>query len=134
MDQSESEFQSQVIAEAKRQGWRVYHVYDSRNTSDIGFPDLILGHPIQSRIVVIELKRKGEKPTEAQQLWLTIFEHAGYETHVWRPSDWDSGEIARVLIGVGKRHIRRRLDIAPFPERMTAEEFREALRVGRIER
>ena len=80
-----------MVKQAKAQGWMVYHTYDSRRSEE-GFPDLVL---LRERLVFVELKREGEEPTKAQQVWLGKLWQAGYEAYLWRPSDED--EVARVL-------------------------------------
>lgn len=62
-----------------------------------GFPDLILVHAKQQRLVAVELKSSLGVVSREQAAWLTVFQQAGAETHVWRPSDWMSNEIERVL-------------------------------------
>jgi len=82
---SEKAFMAAVIAEAKRNGWRVYHTHDSRK-SEAGFPDLLLLR--HTRIMVAELKVGDNKPTAAQLNWLEAFGDATVEWHVWRPDQW----------------------------------------------
>ena len=82
---SEKQFQVSVVKEAKRLGWRVFHVHDSRK-SEAGFPDLVLLRG--PRQVVAELKVGSNKPSAAQLNWLEWFADAGVENHVWYPADW----------------------------------------------
>jgi hypothetical protein len=82
---SEKEFQSAVVKEAKRLGWRVYHTHDSRK-SEAGFPDLVLLRG--PRIMVAELKVGSNKPSADQLNWIEYFGDAGVENHVWYPTDW----------------------------------------------
>lgn len=54
--QSEAELQRMVTRLADTLGWTLqYHTHDSRR-SQAGFPDLVLVHPGQGRIVYAELK------------------------------------------------------------------------------
>ncbi|VTR96025.1 vrr-nuc domain-containing protein : VRR-NUC domain protein OS=Micrococcus luteus SK58 GN=HMPREF0569_1589 PE=4 SV=1: VRR_NUC [Gemmata massiliana] len=82
---SESEFQAQLVREAKRLGWECYHTHDSRR-SEAGFPDLVLIRgPV---LIVAELKVKRNKPTAAQVKWLELFAGAGARAFHWRPENW----------------------------------------------
>jgi hypothetical protein len=72
---------------ARLYGWRrVYHTHDSRR-SDPGFPDLVLVHPGQRRIVFAELKTATGRTTPVQDAWLADLAAAGAEVHLWRPAD-----------------------------------------------
>lgn len=48
-------------------------------------------------MIFAECKRQGERPTPDQIAWLEVLDEAGAEVYVWRPADWLSGEIERVL-------------------------------------
>jgi VRR-NUC domain len=92
----EHEWQAQVEQLAELCGWWKYHTFDSRKSED-GFPDLLMirTRDYQTRLVVAELKREGEKPTHEQAAWLARFAAAGAESYFWRPSDFD--QVKRVL-------------------------------------
>lgn len=62
-----------------------------------GWPDEIIGQPGRSLVLVRELKRTGQHPTEPQRMWLAILAGAGFDVGVWRPADLLSGRIAREL-------------------------------------
>jgi hypothetical protein len=90
---SEKAFQAQVKEMAVLNGWRYYHVYDSRR-SDEGFPDCVMVHAGKRRLIFAELKVEGKEPTSSQQDWLddlTEVSKYGYspipEVYCWRPSD-----------------------------------------------
>lgn len=83
---TERQFQAQVIALATRLGWKVYHTHDSRK-SQPGFPDLVL---VRECVLWVELKTNTGKLTPEQATWLSLLEHAGQETAIWRPRDWDT--------------------------------------------
>lgn len=83
---SEKAFMSEVIRFAKRQGWRSYHVHDSRK-SVAGFPDLVL---VRDRVVWAELKTETGRVTADQQTWLDALGATRAEVYLWRPSDWPS--------------------------------------------
>lgn len=88
---AEKQFQAEVIKEAKRRGWRCFHVHDSRK-SEAGWPDLVL---VRDRVVFAELKSEGGRLTADQKTWVELLGGAGAEVYVWRPSSWP--EIMRVL-------------------------------------
>jgi hypothetical protein len=81
---SEKEFQAKVIAEAKKRGWKCYHVHFSQ-ASEAGFPDWVF---VRERVVFAELKSEQGRLTKDQKAWYHALLNAGAEAHVWRPSDW----------------------------------------------
>jgi VRR-NUC domain len=87
--QSEASFQQQVYDAARALGWHAYHTWDSRHSA-AGFPDLVLVR--RPWLIVAELKRDGEHPSAAQQVWLDELAACGIETHVWHPADWPAIE------------------------------------------
>ena len=87
---SEAFFQSEVIRLAKALGWVYYHTHDSRR-SPAGFPDLVLMHRGQGRVIYRELKT-------AQRDWLDGLVLCGVDAAVWRPSDWLSGRVKAELL------------------------------------
>lgn len=97
---SEDELQNNIIQLAKLYGWMFYHTRDSRG-SQAGFPDLVLVR--RGQLVFAELKTKTGRMTPAQHVWadeLNMVEHysdGAVQTFLWRPSDWLSGEIQKVL-------------------------------------
>ena len=91
---SETVFQARVIAYAQDHGWWVYHTHRS-DRSEPGFPDLVLIHRTEPRIVYAELKRIGGQPTYAQWWVLMRLQELGHEAYLWRPDDWP--EIVTVL-------------------------------------
>jgi VRR-NUC domain-containing protein len=82
---------------ARVNGWRLFHVYDSRKAVGAGFPDCVLVHDRQRRVIFAELKRPGADPTPKQVAWLAALRAAGCEVAVWRPADLD--DIRAVLRG-----------------------------------
>ena len=109
----ESDFQRTIIELAELQGWLCYHVARVKgqlraNTSP-GFPDLVMVR--SGRLIFAELKVGKNKPTDAQEAWITrlrvVQDHGSrVEIYVWRPEDWPKIE---VLLA------RRRLTM-PWPE------------------
>lgn len=98
---SEAALQAMVVELAERLGYeRPYHTHDSRR-SEPGFPDLVmlrLPKPGRTgRLVFVELKREDGRLSEAQTAWLIGLKMVGADVHVFRPSDWKSGEIERCL-------------------------------------
>ncbi len=104
-DMREETLQENVRKMAVACGWLYYHTHRSQH-SPAGFPDCVMIKA--DRLLVAELKRESKDPTPQQQAWLDAFQRFdNYDTHaehvidvyVWRPSDWLSGEIERVLKG-----------------------------------
>jgi len=93
-----------LLARAREPKWLTYHTNRS-DRSEAGFPDRIFLRP--TRLVVAELKRQDRKaqPSPAQRVWLRTFEEFALmvgaevvEVYLWRPSDLNSGAIAKVLL------------------------------------
>jgi hypothetical protein len=101
---SEKTLQDQVFELAMVWGWLRNHARAARTArgwrtpieGDAGFCDLILaGH---GRLIVVELKTEAGRPTSGQVRWLDALAVAdGVETYLWRPMDWLTGRIQRVL-------------------------------------
>jgi hypothetical protein len=102
---TEDELLSAVCQMASVAGWRYYHIRNSRagvTQGHTGFPDLVLTR--DGRLLLVELKREQRIPTPRQQAWLSALQQVAaaaahaVSVHVWRPSDWHSGDIERVLL------------------------------------
>lgn len=97
----ESQLQKDVFSLAHALGFHVFHTYDSvlgSKAIDPGFPDAILAK--DGRVLAIEFKTERGKLSLKQSEWLYSLSARGQvETYCWRPRDWSSGEIERVLIG-----------------------------------
>ena len=93
---SERQLQDQVIALAERMGFIVYHTHDSRR-SQKGFPDLVLVHPKQRRVLWRELKSESGALRPDQKKWLLALQTAGEDAELWRPRDWFAGTIENEL-------------------------------------
>lgn len=92
-DVSEKEFMGAVVALAKRNGWLIYHAFDSRK-SEAGFPDLLMIRG--PRLIVAELKVGDNRPTAPQANWLDAFQAVpGVQAYLWKPENW--AEILEVL-------------------------------------
>lgn len=81
---SEKEWQRLVVEYAEANNWTVWHDADARR-NDSGFPDLVL---IRERVVWVELKRVGKRPTKVQAWFHAVLADAGQEIYVWTPSEW----------------------------------------------
>lgn len=94
---SEAAFQQAVIEAASLNGWRHVHTRKAivrrgrvaTPTSIPGWPDLVLWNPSRGGVMFVELKRVGEKPSEAQREVLASLAAAGAVTDVWTPDQWD---------------------------------------------
>lgn len=94
---SEKQFQQQVIELARRLGWHVWHVSDSRrfvggrafgDPLAAGLPDLIMIRP--PRVVFIELKTNKGRVRPSQKETLALLDQcAGVEVYLIRPRDWE---------------------------------------------
>lgn len=76
------------------QGWRTAVEADGK-----GFPDLVLTG--RKRVIFVELKNEKRKLEPEQQVWLDALQVAGAEVYLWRPINYTSGEVERVLRGLG---------------------------------
>lgn len=95
---SEATFQARVLAHAKTLGWHCYHTHDSRR-SQPGFPDLVLVHEVQGRVLYRELKTQQGRIRPEQTAWLRLLTAANQDATVWRPSDLLSNRIHNELTG-----------------------------------
>jgi hypothetical protein len=96
---SEATLQANILHEATCLGWLGYHTYDSRR-SVRGFPDLVLVHGVQQRLIFTELKKQTGRQSPAQIDWDKQLRAASRcEFYLWRPSDWLSGSVLRILQG-----------------------------------
>jgi hypothetical protein len=95
---TETEFKDILIGVAKRYGWLVHHDLPAQNSrgrwgthiqGDVGFPDLLLLHPVSGKLFAIELKSQTGRLTPGQNRWLLAFENAGIYNAVLKPSDME---------------------------------------------
>lgn len=106
---TEQQLQDAVIAAAQLLGWSVTHFRAARTTDGwrtpvagdaAGFPDLILvrADDLGGRVAFAELKSDRGRVTDAQEAWLDRLRACPpAEVYVWRPIDWTSGIVERVL-------------------------------------
>lgn len=117
-DVSEAEFQRSIVDFAKRCGWAVWHIPDSRMQAGgrmvgarmaAGLPDLLLVHRAHG-FVHAEVKRQKGRVRDAQVRSLRLMaEAAGPATlsgvrvrvHLWRPSDMEDVVIPLLRSGKG---------------------------------
>jgi hypothetical protein len=104
---TEAELQACVLDLAKVMHWRCAHFRPAQTShgwrtpvaaDGKGFPDLVLCKP--GRLLFVELKAHGARLSHEQQEWVWALSAVGLmNVHVWRPADWESGEILRTLSG-----------------------------------
>lgn len=88
-DVSEAAFQQQLVDSARWMGWLAFHTYDSRKCEP-GFPDLVLVHPIQRRVLFAEIKSETGRVRPDQLVWLgALMSCESVEVYTWRPRDID---------------------------------------------
>jgi hypothetical protein len=97
--ESEAVFQGKVLEVAELCGWYAVHHRACRvgrkfmtpiqGPGAEGFPDLVLCHPVQHRLLFRELKTDRGHLTAGQQRWVQGLEAAGADIGVWKPSDWE---------------------------------------------
>lgn len=98
---SEAALQNRILLLASAFGWMAYHTHDSRR-SQKGFPDLVLLHPGQGRLLFRELKSAKGRTTPEQTLWLEGLVAAGFDAGVWRPADLLDRTVENALRGGGE--------------------------------
>lgn len=91
---TETQWQAQVEAWAKRAGWLGYHVRDSRGSAR-GFPDCVFVRPQTGEIVFAELKTERGRVSPSQQVWIEALRACNQRVFVFRPADEDL--VKRVL-------------------------------------
>ena len=86
-----------TIACARLGGWMYMHITDSRRSAAVGFPDLVLCHPLTGRTLYVELKTSTGKLRPEQVTWMRALTLSN-EAYVWRPEHWASDDIQRLLL------------------------------------
>lgn len=88
MSATEAECQRAIVAAASILGYRVHHTRPARSQrgwstpiqGHPGFPDLVIvGH---GRCFIVELKRRGNKPTADQVHWINQLSMAGVDARL----------------------------------------------------
>ncbi len=86
---SEEDYQQQVIDLARFYRWdRRYHTHDSRRSAG-GFPDLVMVHVREGRVIFAEFKAMTGKVSLEQRGWLWDLALAGAEVYVFNPANWN---------------------------------------------
>lgn len=104
----EDDLLAAVLDLAAYLGWRCFHARPARTgkgwrtaaqgNGAIGFPDCVLAHPKQRRLLFVELKAKGGKLSPAQVDWLdTLTDTECCELYCWLPVDWADGTVEMAL-------------------------------------
>lgn len=104
---TEREFEALFVEVADAKGWLGYHTRDSRGSRP-GFPDWTLVHVGQRRIIFVELKGFGGKPSDEQRAWLEQINEAGGEGYlVTTTCDYarDAAAIAELLTARPARQV-----------------------------
>jgi hypothetical protein len=91
---SEAQLQASVLELARWRGFLAYHTHDSRHSA-AGFPDCVLVRG--DRVLFCELKSGRGRLRPEQESWLATLRNTPTEVYCWRPDDWASGEIRRIL-------------------------------------
>ena len=76
-----------------------YHVPDSRRSAP-GFPDLVIVGP--NGLLFRELKSTFGRPTAEQTSWGWTIRAGGADWGIWRPLDWDTGQVEAELRAIAK--------------------------------
>lgn len=108
---TESQLQSAVFDLCRTHRLLCFHVYDSRRSSGVGFPDLCISGV--GGTIFRELKNDILQPTPEQMTWLGTLAEGGMDAALWRPEHWHSGEIASTLARLAKP--RPTIDIPAGP-------------------
>jgi hypothetical protein len=97
------ELQDAAVTLARTKGYMAAHFSPSRVRDSFitnyaydskGFPDLIL---VGRKTIAVEVKGTGDKLSQEQINWLTVFADAGVETLVLTPKGWLAGELDALL-------------------------------------
>jgi hypothetical protein len=103
---SEDDLLDAVLKAARLYGWLAAHFRPALTSrgwrtavsgDGAGFPDLVLVRG--DTVLAVELKSETGKLAPEQERWLRALANAGIPSEVWRPEDWKSGKIERMLAG-----------------------------------
>lgn len=131
-------YQSRITNLLEDFGWSWHHQFDSRRSRS-GWPDIAAWRP--GRVIVIEVKVAGDNLSAEQYFCLLSLAEAGVDCYVWWPQDWPEAEV--VISGMGTYELAeppaaelstttRAEEVPEIPDRITAAEYRELVRTGRI--
>jgi hypothetical protein len=88
---TESDLLDAITEAATFCGWRWFHLANDQRTvfrGHVGWPDLFMVKG--SRVLALELKRQGNKPTGSQTAWLDALNQTSIQAHVIYPDDLDT--------------------------------------------
>lgn len=92
--QSEADYQAQIVALARAQGWRVYFTWNSKH-SPAGWPDLVLLRG--QYMICLEVKAEKGAVSDNQKVCLAALRQVRHvEVAVVRPEHWD--QVAETLM------------------------------------
>ena len=92
---TEAELLAEVTALCDHLGLLWHHDPDSRRVGGMkGFPDLLI---VGRTLLFAELKSADGAMSADQDLWDWALHRADQNRVLWRPSDWASGSIRRML-------------------------------------
>lgn len=97
---TEAMLQASVMDLARTHRLLAFHVYDSRRSAGVGFPDLVIAG--RGGVIFRELKNDVLQPTPEQMTWLGTLAEGGADAALWRPEAWLSGQVAEVLARLAK--------------------------------
>lgn len=98
MAMTEKELQAAIVELAAVLKYEVQHPYDSRKSRK-GWPDLTIFGGRHNKLLFAELKTTKGKITQEQADTLRLLADCGQFVYVWRPYDWITGGIERILRG-----------------------------------
>lgn len=82
---SEKAFMQAVRKIAEAHAWETMHIYDSRKSAGVGWPDLVLARPPD--LLFVECKTDTGVLTIQQEHWLDVLRRVEHtETFLWTPS------------------------------------------------
>ena len=102
----EADFQKACIDAAHIYGWIVAHFRPARTATGwrtavqadgAGFPDLVLVHHRQKRVLFVEVKAQAKYLSLDQKMWASALTSTRAEWDLWKPNDWE--RILRILGG-----------------------------------
>lgn len=99
---AEAELQSAIVELLGFLKYDWYHTRDSRG-SNAGFPDLTVWGGRHNRLLFAELKTQKGKISAQQADTLRGLANAGQHVYIWRPYDWITGSVERILRGPRER-------------------------------
>lgn len=94
---TEAELLARVVEACRERGLRVFHSTDPRKDTERGWPDLAIAGPSSPHVLFAELKSEHGQLTREQIHWRWYLQHAGCAWRLWKPLDWESGEIEQEL-------------------------------------